>query len=447
MGLPAALQPGRRVDQLHLRRRGRRQRLGDAARRERGPPGDEGGLPRRQQRGLDARREVPDRQEALLEPAFARLGRDVALRRRPRREGRAAHRAADRAEGRRRAGDLAGRAVALLQPRRHGREDLRVQQGPEPAALRDPPRRSRVGARGDAHEPARRRRAAGAQPRRQEPRLRASRSSQDRAHGARPGVRRRAPALRRALGRPDGDLGDLRRVPGLRVDPRRPLDRRRGARQDRPRRRRQRRGEPDPLRGRGRAGGRRRPARPPRARRRDLPGEGHPLAAGLARRAARRVPGARAPLDPPSRPPRRRGAAPHARRRLRVLPDLDARRAARRVHHLERPRRRPGEGRGSARRARAHAGLGAGALRRALRLARRQAGRVPPLRRRRRARQPLRHGARDLHGAAPGRRAAARHAKRHAAALRRGRDARPALRGRQRDQQALLGGPARRGSA
>ena len=113
----------------------------------------------------------------------------------------------------------------------------------------------------DRHD--RRDRRAGLRPRRRGPadavagrrvaRLRPPGAREDRALGARPGLRRRAAALRRPRPGHAGDLGDPRRLSAHGLDPRLRLDRLLGRRRHPPDRRRRRRGHRRPVPRPGRA--------------------------------------------------------------------------------------------------------------------------------------------------------------------------------------------------
>ena len=144
VGHAAALFARRQVDRVHVRPLGRRQHLDHGPRRQEPAAGDEGDLPPAEQPRLDARLAVHRGAQALHRHALARRGRDLALSPHGRR-GPADDQARDRAEGRRRARVLAGRALPLLVRGHDAREDLRVQQGPERTDLRHQAARPRHG--------------------------------------------------------------------------------------------------------------------------------------------------------------------------------------------------------------------------------------------------------------------------------------------------------------
>ena len=180
--------------------------------------GLEGELPPGEQPGLDARRRVHRRRASTSPPsarsAPARSGSGTLGRRRP-----AAHREAERPEGRRRAGLLARRPLRLLQPGRDAGQDLRVQQGLERPRSTPSSGSTASAARSSASSTARAARSG----RRRRPTASGSPTSAACASKSTLFVQdldsgRERADLRRARPRPPGDLGDPRRLPGDELD-------------------------------------------------------------------------------------------------------------------------------------------------------------------------------------------------------------------------------------
>ena len=337
LGDAGALLSRRQADRLPERRGRRRQRVGDGQGRQQRAAGDQGGLPSRQQPRLAPERRVHRGAQALHRDAQPRLRRDLALPPQ-RRQGDSPQREAELAEGPRRAGVFAGRALRLLLAGHLAGPRLPIQQERARRDLLDRTARSRGRPhRAVRHRP-RRRGAPGAVARRQAARVRAAPARQERALREGPRERRGAARLGGARARPAGGVGDPGRLSRLRLDSRQPRGRGLGAGKAVARRRRHRQGTGDPVPREGHARGAQGGALPDGRRAGPLRRQAAALGHGRARRKPRRLLGAR----PPVREGPALGSAATAdegRRPLRALPEPVARRRARRLRHLERRQR------------------------------------------------------------------------------------------------------------
>ncbi len=340
VGHAAALFARRQMDRVHVRPLGRRQHLDHRSRGQEPAAGHQGELPPPQQPGLDAGLAVHRGSQALHRHPLARRGGDLALPPHGRR-GPPDDQARHRAEGRWRAGLLAGRPLPVLVGGHDARQALRVQQGPERPDLRHQAPRPPHGQDRRLRDGARRLRPPDPLARRQDARLRPPRPRKVGALRQGSRVGHRTPDLGRPRARHAGDLGDPGRLPGDGVDAGLENSRPLGGRKDPAGGRRLEAGRGHPVPRPGHAQGReRRALRRRRAHRphaglglaqrahddpiRHVPGPHAPLGGGLARRKARGLPGARLHLR--ARPSQRHAeAVDEPDRPLRVLSVLVAR--------------------------------------------------------------------------------------------------------------------------
>jgi hypothetical protein len=183
-----------------------------------------------EQPDLVAGRTVHLRAPARHPDAIARRGRSVDVP--PQRRGRTpGDGEGELAEGRRRAGGVAGRPLSLLQQGHHAGHDLRVQPQPPRHDLRhrSPGSADRAGA--GRHQSRRRLAHPAPLARRQAPRLHPSRRYEDDAVREEPRDGPGASALERPRPGPAGSVVDVRRLHAIRLAAEQLRDRHLGARQ------------------------------------------------------------------------------------------------------------------------------------------------------------------------------------------------------------------------